>query len=87
MKKLYVKEIDSTNRYLKSHYDILDHMTWLSTDYQLKGKGTKDRLWFGNEDSLMCSLLLKEDIKKDTVHLIPLLSAQVLHKVLSKYSD
>lgn len=87
MKKLYLKEIDSTNRYLKSNYETLEDMTWLHSDIQTHGKGTKDRIWFGNHESLMCSVLLKEKLDIDTIHLIPLLAAQVLHKVLSTYNQ
>lgn len=85
MKTIYLKEVDSTNTYLKTHYKTLDHMTWLSTDHQTKGKGRSNRVWFGDKNSLMCSVLLKKELKKQWTPILPLLAAKSLHEVLSTY--
>ena len=85
MKKIFLESIDSTNLYLKSNYQKLDHLTWVSARYQTMGKGTKKRVWFGNEDSLMCSVLIKRHIDFKDMKLIPLLAVKSLHTVLSKH--
>jgi BirA family transcriptional regulator, biotin operon repressor / biotin---[acetyl-CoA-carboxylase] ligase len=85
MKKIYFESLDSTNTYLKKNYANLDHMTWVSTDYQTNGKGRTHKNWYGDRYSLMCSLLLKTDIDLKDIIKLPLLAAMSLHKVLSKY--
>ncbi len=85
MKTIYLKSIDSTNTYLKSNYLSLDHMTWLSADHQTKGKGRSNKHWFGDSDSLMCSVLLKTNLDYEKIQMLPLLAAKSLHQVLSKY--
>ena len=85
MKKIFLETIDSTNIYLKSNYQRLDHLTWVSARYQTMGKGTKKRVWFGNEDSLMCSVLIKSHIDFKDIKLIPLLAVKSLHTVLSNH--
>jgi BirA family transcriptional regulator, biotin operon repressor / biotin---[acetyl-CoA-carboxylase] ligase len=79
------KTIDSTNSYIKREYKNINHFTWVISDEQTKGKGRLDNTWTGSKDSLMCSILLKEDINLSKINLYPLIAAQSLHKVLSTY--
>ncbi len=59
---LHFPEIDSTNNYLKNSYTLLDNFTFVSTDYQSKGKGREARSWISNMgENLMFSLLIKEE--------------------------
>jgi BirA family transcriptional regulator, biotin operon repressor / biotin---[acetyl-CoA-carboxylase] ligase len=85
MNILYFETIDSTNTYLKKNYLDLKHNTWLSTNHQTSGKGRISKSWYGNENSLMCSLLLKTNLAYDQISLIPLLAVKSLHQVLIKY--
>ncbi|BCR36163.1 biotin--[acetyl-CoA-carboxylase] ligase [Mariniplasma anaerobium] len=79
------KTIDSTNSYLKREYKELNHFTWVKSDEQTQGRGRIHNTWIGNDDSLMCSILLKHDINISNIALYPLIAAQSLHKVLSTY--
>lgn len=87
MKHIHFKEIDSTNSYLKKHYEELDHMTIVSADYQTKGRGQRDHIWYGDKDSLMFSILLKEGINDMDIKEMPFLAAGWLKDALSKYCD
>jgi len=86
MKQLYFKTLDSTNTYLKTYFTDLEHLTWVSTDYQSQGRGRSHKTWFGNHESLMCSVLLKDHLDLKYVSLLPLLAATSLHKVLFNYA-
>jgi BirA family transcriptional regulator, biotin operon repressor / biotin---[acetyl-CoA-carboxylase] ligase len=83
--QIHLESVDSTNTYLKKNYQKIDHHTWLSADVQTAGKGRVSKTWFGNNDSLMCSLLLKTNLAYDQINLLPLLAAKSVHQVLSKY--
>jgi BirA family biotin operon repressor/biotin-[acetyl-CoA-carboxylase] ligase len=87
MKHIHFKTIDSTNDYLSNHYNDLEDMTVVSTDYQTHGKGRLSRTWYGNEKSIMCSVLLKEHLNEIPINILPLLVAKSLHQVLSKYHN
>lgn len=87
MKHIHFKEIDSTNSYLKKHYQELDHMTIVSADYQTKGRGQGNHVWYGDKDSLMFSILLKEGINDMDITEMPFLAAKWLKDALSKYCD
>ncbi len=87
MKHIHFKEIDSTNSYLKKHYQTLDHMTVVSADYQTKGRGQGDHVWYGDKDSLMFSILLKEGINDIDIKEMPFLAAKWLKDALSEYSE
>jgi biotin-[acetyl-CoA-carboxylase] ligase BirA-like protein len=87
MKHIHFKEIDSTNSYLKKHYKELEHMTVVSADYQTKGRGQRDHVWYGDEDSLMFSILLKEGINDMDIKEMPFLAAKWLKDALSEHSQ
>ena len=87
MKHIHFKEIDSTNSYLKKHYQELDHMTVVSADYQTKGRGQRDHVWYGDKDSLMFSILLKEGINDMDIKEMPFLAAHWLKDALSEYCE
>lgn len=68
--------LDSTSDYLKENHASLNHLTFVRTDYQLKGRGQFDRVWESKEGlNLLTSLLLKpskesdiHDIKNNILH-------------------
>ena len=58
---LHFDEIDSTNNYIKNSYQLLDNFTFVSADYQSKGKGRNDRVWESVKGlNLMFSILIKD---------------------------
>jgi BirA family biotin operon repressor/biotin-[acetyl-CoA-carboxylase] ligase len=85
MNTINFKTIDSTNSYLKREYKDLNHFTWVISDEQTQGRGRIHHTWIGDDASLMCSVLIKDDINLSNISLYPLIAAQSLHKVLSKY--
>ncbi len=86
MKFLYFEEIDSTNSYLKREYEHLSDMTIVSAGHQYAGKGRLGRKWEDDSHSLVFSILLKENLKEDRSHLLPLLCGVSLLKTLEDYS-
>jgi BirA family biotin operon repressor/biotin-[acetyl-CoA-carboxylase] ligase len=60
MNYLYVKEIESTQTYIKEHLDTLPSPFWICTGYQSRGVGQFDRHWESKKDeNILCSLLMK----------------------------
>ena len=63
MQKLHFIELDSTNDYLKNNYESLNNLTFVSADYQIKGRGRNERKWFSSKgENLLFSILIKENI-------------------------
>lgn len=86
MKFLYFEEIDSTNSFLKREYEHLDDMTVVSAGHQYAGKGRLGRKWEDDSHSLVFSLLLKNNLEEDRIHLLPLVCGVSLLKTLKDYS-
>lgn len=87
MKRLHFESIDSTNQYIKKNYLSLDHLAWVTATTQKEGRGRSTKIWYGNQDSLLASILIKEELSVDLISIIPLLAAKSLHQVLSKYNQ
>ena len=61
-KQIDLKEIDSTNSYLKRNWKSLDDMTFVFADYQTNGYGRFDRKWESSpKNNLLFSLLIKNN--------------------------
>lgn len=83
---LHFEEIDSTNSYLKNTYALLDNFTFVSTDYQNKGKGRNDRIWESNKGSnLMFSFLIKDPKLINISTWLSLMSAVEVARLLENY--
>ena len=83
---LHFKEIDSTNNYLKNSYQLLSDFTFASTDYQSRGKGRNDRVWFSEPgENLMFSFLIKNEelMKKSTI--LSILTGVEVAREIEKY--
>jgi len=87
MKVITFETIDSTNSYIKKNYTDLTHFTWVKSEVQTLGRGRSAKVWFGDHESLLATLLLKENISIDYLPRYALLAVSILHKVLSRYSD
>jgi BirA family biotin operon repressor/biotin-[acetyl-CoA-carboxylase] ligase len=70
---VYLEEIDSTNSFLLESKDYRENGTIVMAEYQLRGKGRKDRDWVASkEQALTFSLLLNENIDNKNIHVINL---------------
>ena len=56
---LYFETLDSTQTYLKNHFQELDDQTVIVTDQQTAGRGRFDRQWVSQPGGLYFSVLLK----------------------------
>jgi len=63
MKKLFLKEVNSTNDYAKKHFGELEDKTIIYTDFQTNGHGRLGNSWLSSEKTnlpdLYMSLILK----------------------------
>ncbi|MBO7573426.1 MAG: biotin--[acetyl-CoA-carboxylase] ligase [Bacilli bacterium] len=83
---LHFKEIDSTNSYLKNTYRLLDNFTFVSTDYQSKGKGREDRVWQSESgENLMFSFLIKNEELMKLSSILSIMIAVEVVKEIEKY--
>lgn len=84
--ELHFHEIDSTNNYLKNSYRLLNNFTFVSADYQNKGKGRNDRLWLSEKgQNLTFSFLINDENLLKQSAIISLLTAVEIAKVLEQY--
>ena len=85
-KQIHFDEIDSTNTYLKNTYRLLDNFTFVSADYQKRGKGRNDRVWQSNPgENLMFSFLIKDEALLKKSNIISLLTAIEVARVIEAY--
>ena len=83
---LHFDEIDSTNNYLKNSYQLLDNFTFVSADYQSKGKGRNDRVWESSKGlNLMFSVLIKDPKLLNESTSLSLMAAVEVAKLLEHY--
>ena len=82
---LHFDEIDSTNNYLKNSYQLLDNFTFVSADYQSKGKGRNDRVWESIKGlNLMFSILIKDPKLLEVSTILSLTTAVEIAKLLER---
>ena len=83
---IHFDEIDSTNNYLKNSYQLLDNFTFVSADYQSKGKGRNDRVWESVKGlNLMFSILIKDSKLLEVSTILSLMTAVEVAKLLERY--
>lgn len=86
MNSIHFESIDSTNTYLKENYQILDNLTFVSADVQTKGRGRNNRDWKSEKgDSLLFSLLIKEEALINKFESLSIISAYSLLEVFKDY--
>lgn len=84
---IHFDEIDSTNSYLKNTYKLLDNFTFVSADYQSKGKGRNDRVWESVKGlNLMFSILIKDPKLLNESAFLSIMIAVEVSKVLERYN-
>ena len=83
---IHFDEIDSTNNYLKNSYQLLDNFTFVSADYQSKGKGRNNRVWESSKGlNLMFSILIKDPKLLEVSTILSLMTAVEVAKLLDRY--
>lgn len=84
---IHFDEIDSTNNYLKNSYKLLNDFTFVTADYQSKGKGRNDRVWSSNKgENLMFSFLIKNPVLLRKYGALSLITAIEVAKLLEAYN-
>ena len=82
---IHFEEIDSTNNYLKNSYQLLDNFTFVTADYQSKGKGRNDRVWESSKGlNLMFSILIKDSKLLEVSTILSLMAAVEVAKLLER---
>ena len=85
MNKIHFDSIDSTNEYLKQNYKILEDLTFVSADYQTKGRGSNNREWESeNSKNLLFSFLLLDKSLFQRHEEVSLVTALSIIQVLEK---
>lgn len=92
MKKkiIYIDEIDSTNRYLKSHQsEYPEEMTVVVADYQSAGKGQGTNIWESEAGKNLLFSILVHPVRVPVARqfLLSMAHALSLKDALSDYSD
>lgn len=83
MKKIHFEHINSTSSYLKENYDKYDNLTFVSADYQDKGHGRNNRVWFSEKGkNLLFSVLIKDGDLFSKASDLSLASSVCVYKVL-----
>lgn len=88
MELLFLKEVDSTNKYTKEHILDLADMTVVYADIQTAGRGRMNRVWKSNSGkNLYASIVLKpsKELKEVYSNLTQYLSL-VLSEVFEEYN-
>ena len=87
IKEINFPTIDSTNIYLKNHYLELDNFTIVRSDYQTKGRGREDRVWYSESGkNLLFSVLIKDKDLLNFGSLLSLVAAYSICESISEYS-
>ncbi len=77
--------IDSTSSYLKREWEHLEDSSVVTSHHQTAGKGRLGRTWEDDSGSVVFSVLLKENLDEERIHLLPLLCGTCLYEVLRRY--
>lgn len=85
MRRIELKEVDSTNEYAKTLLDTGED--WLIvSDIQTRGKGRRGNTWVSDGENIYMSFLLHTKMEISQVSLITLVSAYSVSRVLEAYN-
>ena len=86
MKELFFESIDSTNTYLKKHYEQLEDLTFVRCVLQTEGKGRNGRTWLSNKgENLTFSILIKDKKLIKRYQKLSVTTAYLVLKLLQEY--
>ncbi len=72
MKSVHLKEINSTNDYVKKHISELENLTFVYADRQTSGRGRLTRKWIDSgEDNLFLTIVIKPTDDITDINLYP----------------
>ena len=80
---IHLKEVTSTNDYLKDNYKSLPEFTIVYADMQTKGKGRLGRVWQSSNKNLEFSILLKPSFAD--ISTLSLLFGLAVSQTIDKY--
>lgn len=85
---IWLKEIESTNRYAREHISELDNLSVVAAEYQSEGKGQGDHKWHSKPgENMLLSIILKDtDIKPSEQVKISNITAQSVVELLENHS-
>ena len=85
---IWLKEIESTNRYAREHISELDNLSVVAAAYQSEGKGQGDHKWHSKPgENMLLSIILKDtDIKPSEQVKISNITAQSVVELLENHS-
>lgn len=84
MRRIHLKEVDSTNEYAKTLLHAGEDCLVVS-DIQTKGKGRRGRAWVSDGENIYMSFLLHTEMEISQISLITLVCAYSVSKVLEMY--
>lgn len=87
MSIIELKQINSTNDYIKNHLKNLKHFDVITTLNQTKGKGRRHNQWYSDENSLTFSLLIQDALHKTAIQLMPFYVAYLMRQIISAYTS
>lgn len=92
MKKLYLEEVDSTNKWGKEHISDLEHLSVVYTYKQSAGRGRLERKWnYTGEGNIYASIVIKPegemlDVYANLTQYLSLILAKVMEEYHLKHS-
>ena len=84
MKIIRIESVNSTNNYAKEIADEIKEDVVIITKTQTNGYGTNKRKWYSDEDSIICSFLIKirnKTIPLDYSYRIGIIVSNVINKI------
>lgn len=84
MEIIKIESVDSTNTYAKQIADEVKNNVAIITNKQTNGYGTNNRKWYSDEDSIICSFLIKSEtltIPLDYSYQIGCLVSNVINRI------
>jgi len=83
MKRINIQTVDSTNKFAKEILCDIKENTIVVANNQTKGCGTNNRKWYSDEDSIICSFIIKNKkrIRPDYSYKIGIIVSNVINNL------
>ncbi len=80
LKKLGI--VDSTNNYIKKHYETLNDGTIVFASQQTAGRGRSNHLWMSEEGNLYFSFIIKKEVLRNKIFNYTILTSMAVINLL-----